>query len=323
VSEAQQRPLGALLVDPPEHQFYCSFLTQGLSLLVVRANEPQIRARAVGLIEGFLARGTCEVVKEFADVLPLSVFLNLVGLPEEDREMLSALTADTVRGADLAAREAAFQMLADYLGPVIEKRRDNPGKDMFSAIATLRVRDRPLTQNEAVGAAIHLVMAGLDTVASMLVFLLAFLARNPDLRRELVAHPERIPPATTEAIRRFPIVLMSRRARDDMMFHGAPLRENDMIAAPTMLYNLDPEVFPDPLKFDIDRRATKVATFGEGPHRCPGAMLGRMEVTVTLQEWLKRIPEFEIVDEAGLNVTGGIVASMDRLHLRWPTARLG
>ena len=319
VAEGDQVPLGALIVDPPDHHFYRGFLDKGMSLLVVRANEAAIRTRAIGLIEGFQARGHCDFVKEFGDVLPLSVFLSLVGLPLEDREMLSAWTADTVRGADLAAREAAFTNLANYLGPVIEQRRATPGDDMFSAIATLKVGERPLTQAEAVGAAIHLCMAGLDTVASLLVFVIAHLARHPELRRQLIAEPQKIPAAVSEGIRRFAIVIMSRRVRADIEFEGVSLKTNDMISAPSMLYNLDPDIYPDPLHFDLGRRVAKVATFGDGIHRCPGALLGRAELTITLQEWLKRIPEFELADEKALKVVGGIVACMEHLPLRWPT----
>lgn len=231
--------------------------------------------------------------------------------------MLSAWTADTVRGADLAAREAGFRSLASYLDPVIAARRAAPGDDMFSAIATLTVDGRPLTQDEAVGAAIHLCMAGLDTVASLLVFVIAHLARHPDLRRRLVAEPERIPAAVAEGIRRFAIVIMSRRVRADIEFEGVNLRANDMISAPSMLYNLDPDIYPAPLDFVLDRKVAKVATFGDGIHRCPGALLGRAELTITLQEWLQRIPDFELVDETSLHVVGGIVACMEHLPLRW------
>lgn len=320
VAEGEQIPLGALITDPPDHAFYRGFLDKGMSLLVVRANEAAIRARAIGLIEDFQARGHCDFVTEFADVLPLRVFLSLVGLPLEDREMLSAWTADTVRGADLAARETAFRSLAAYLDPVMAQRRAHPGDDMFSAIATLKVGERPLSQAEAVGAAIHLCMAGLDTVASLLVFVIAHLARHPDLRRQLVAEPEKIPAAVAEGIRRFAIVIMSRRVRADTVFEGVNLRTNDMISAPSMLYNLDPEIYPEPLRFDLSRRVGKVATFGDGIHRCPGALLGRAELTITLQEWLRRIPDFELADAASLKVIGGIVACMEHLPLRWPTA---
>ena len=313
----QQMPLGALIKDPPHHSEYRNFLNRGLSPRIVRANEPEIRAFAISLIEGFRARGECEFVSEFADVLPLSVFLKLVDLPLEDRETLSTWTAETVRGANLAAREQAFAALADYLAPVIARRRGGPGTDMLSDIANLKVDGHPISDEEAIGAAIHLVMAGLDTVAALLVFVLAYLARNPVERRRLIAEPARVPMAATEFIRRFPIVVMSRRVRSDIEFEGVELKTNDMISAPTMLYNLDPAVFPNPMHFDPERRTITLATFGQGLHRCPGAILGRTELMITLQEWLQRIPDFEIVDEATLKTNGGIVASMERLDLRW------
>lgn len=314
---AGQRPLGALIKDPPAHAPFRRFLNLGLSPRVVSGSEAAIRARAVALIEGLKPRGGCEVVRDFADVLPLSVFLDLVGLPLADREMLAEWTAETVRGANVAAREAAFQGLADYLAPVLAARRGHDGGDMLSAIANLTVDGEPIVADEAVGAAIHLCMAGLDTVASLLVFVLAYLAEHPDERRRLRADRARLAGAAAEFTRRYPIVVMSRRARRDLELGGVRLREDDMVSAPTMLYNLDPDLFPDPLRFDPTRRAPQIATFGHGIHRCPGAILGRAELLITLEEWLARIPDFDIAAREELVTNGGIVASMPRLELRW------
>lgn len=312
-----QQPLGALIKDPPEHSQWRQFLNVGLSPRVVREQEAAIRARAITLIESFQQRGHCEVVRDFADVLPLSVFLELVGLPLADREMLAAWTAETVRGADVAARQEAFQALAAYLAPVLAARRGGKGGDMLSAIANLEVNGALIPQDQAVGAAIHLCMAGLDTVASLLVFVLAYLAQHPDERHALRDDPARLPGAATEFTRRFPIVVMSRRVREDLEFAGTQLRRDDMITAATMIYNLDPELFPEPLRFDPARRTVQLATFGHGIHRCPGAILGRLELVITLQEWLKRIPDFELADATALHTHGGIVASMPALALHW------
>ncbi len=312
-----QQPLGALIKDPPVHSQFRQFLNVGLSPRVVRDNEAAIRARAIALIESFQQRGHCEVVRDFADVLPLSVFLDLVGLPLADREMLAEWTAETVRGADVIARQQAFNALADYLTPVLASRRGQDGGDMLSAIANLVVDGERISNEEAVGAAIHLCMAGLDTVASLLVFVLAYLARHPEERAALLNDPARLQGAATEFTRRFPIVVMSRRVRHDMEFEGVSLKRDDMVTAATMLYNLDPDIFPDPLRFDPGRRTVQLATFGHGIHRCPGAILGRLELVITLQEWLRRIPDFELAPGAELHTNGGIVASMPALELRW------
>ncbi len=139
-------------------------------------------------------------------------------------------------------------------------------------------------------------MAGLDTVASLLVFVLRVSghATPRNVTAATAMMPARLQGAATEFTRRFPIVVMSRRVREDLEFAGTQLRRDDMITAATMLYNLDPEIFPEPLHFDPERRTVQLATFGHGIHRCPGAILGRLELVITLQEWLKRIPDFEL-----------------------------
>ncbi|MBK6658406.1 MAG: cytochrome P450 [Proteobacteria bacterium] len=188
---------------------------------------------------------------------------------------------------------------------------------MLSAIANLEVNGAPIADEQAVGAAIHLCMAGLDTVASLLVFVLEYLARHPHERHALRDDPARLQGAATEFTRRFPIVVMSRRVVADITFADTELRRDDMITAATMLYNLDPEIFPEPLHFDPERRTVQLATFGHGIHRCPGAILGRQELVITLQEWLKRIPDFELANTQPLRTNGGIVASLPALELRW------
>ena len=317
VPEGGQQPLGAFTTDPPDHRQKREFISLGMSPKVVREKEPEIRSLAIALIDGLLERGTCDVVKDFADVLPLSIFLKLIDLPLEDRVMLARWVEDVVKAADLKVREEGFLNLAAYLQPVLDRRRGSDRADMIAKLANLKVNDAPLSPEETVGAAIHLVGAGLDTVASLLAFVLGFLARHPELRRELAEDPSKIDAAATEFIRRFPIVVMSRRVRADTTFEDALLKTNEMISAPTMLYNLDPEIYPDPLAFDLVRKQGKVATFGQGIHRCPGAILGRTELIIVLQEWLKRIPDFEIVDEGAIKVNGGVVAGIEGLDLRW------
>lgn len=310
-------PLGALVLDPPQHGPYRAFLTEGLSPKVVRAMEPAIRTLIAGLVAEIAPRGGCDFVADFADVVPMTVFLRLVDVPVADREKLAGWAAVNTRVSDPAQRDAAARSLRDYLRPVLAARRANPGEDMLSRIVTAEVDGARLSDEAALGACTHLMIAGLDTVASLLGFVMLFLARNPDHRRALVADPSAIPGAVKELIRRFPLVTMARQLRADTVLHGIELREGDMIAVPSMLYNLDAREYADPLAVDWQRPVLSTCTFGNGVHRCPGATLGQRELQITLEEWLARIPDFEVDTTRPVAVQGGIVATVTALHLRW------
>jgi cytochrome P450 len=310
-------PLGAIVLDPPEHAPFRAFLDIGLSPRVVRAQEPLIRTLAIDLIEGFRQDGGCEFIGDFADVLPLTVFLNFVDVPLADRAKLARWASQVTRVTDIAVRDAASRSLRDYLRPLLAARRARPGTDLLSEIVQADIDGRPITDTEAVGACTHLMVAGLDTVSSLLGFVMRFLADNPAHRRFLSEDSRRIAGAVKELIRRFPLVVTSREVREDLDLDGVTITAGQMITIPTILYNLDPEIYADPLAINWNRPVLATCTFGAGVHRCPGAPLGQRETTIVLTEWLARIPDFAVTERDSVRVSGGIVATLNRLPLRW------
>jgi len=314
-----QGQLGALTLDPPEHQPFRTFLNKGMTPNIVAAKKTFVRQLAIDLIEEFVDRGNCEFISEFADILPLTVFLDLVELPFDDRKNLGAWVEQTTREPEPAGRVEAMQNIAAYLKPYLDTRRLHPGADMLSAAATADINGRPISEDETLGATIHMMMAGLDTVSSMLGFVMIFLAQNPEHRRTLIDNPALISRAATELGRRFPTVTMVRQARMDIETLGVTMDKGDMIALPTAFYNLDPAIYEDPLSLDFSRRVKQVLTFGNGVHRCPGAALGHTELVIVLEEWLKRIPDFSVVPDTKLPVCGGTVAKILELPLTWET----
>ena len=310
--------LGALNYNPPEHADFRILVNRGLSAKVIRDLEPDIRALTVDLIEGFRARGHCDFVPEFASILPLSIFLQMVDIPLAERAKLQALTHETTHPSEDFDPEEFLGRFWSYLLPLVRERRAAPRGDMISDIAGGTVFGRPLTDDEAVGACMHLMIAGLDTVAAFVGFMMKHLAEHGEQRRRLIEHPEEIGPAIMEFLRRFPMVTGIRKVAQDFEFDGVRLRAGDMIALPTILTNLDEAAYPDPLKVDFSRPAGNQTTFGNGIHRCPGAPLARLEVRILLEEWLKRIPEFEVDPTKPVKYAGGYVGTILSLPLRWP-----
>jgi cytochrome P450 len=313
----EQVPMGALTLDPPEHQPFREFLNAGMTPKILGGRNNFVRNLAREITLSLAPAKRCEYISQMGDVLPLAVFLDLVDLPISDREKLGALTESTVRDPDPGKRVAAMDGLAAYLEPHLNARRGADGEDLLSRAVNATIEGRPVTEAEAMGASIHLLMAGLDTVSSLLSFVMLFLAQNPEHRQALVDKPDLIPAASLELIRRFPIVTMARQARGDFALEGTEFRDGDMVAIASHLFNLDPSIYERPLEVDWNRQVNKTLTFGHGPHRCPGAVLGRNELAIGLQEWLRHIPDFRLEEGAEVSVCGGTVAKITKLPLVW------
>jgi cytochrome P450 len=271
----------------------------------------------IELIEGFKARGECEFISEFAQHLPIAIFMKIVDLPDSDRAMLTHWAEIAMRGETDEARVGALMQFVGYGLQKTKERRLDPGSDMFSAIAAAKIDGEYLDDDTMGGMVLLMLTAGLDTVASMLGFFALFLSRNPSHRRQLIDHPELIPNATEELLRRFPIAILGREVVEDYEFNGVKLRAGDMVVMPSQLDGLDDRRFDNPETVDFSRKVPAHATFGGGTHRCMGAMLARTELRIFLEEWLKRIPDFEVQSGAEVQVQARSVATVTSLPLAW------
>jgi hypothetical protein len=108
-------------------------------------------------------------------------------------------------------------------------------------------------------------------------------------------------------------VTVGRLAREDLEAHGRRVPAGDRVILPFAAANRDPAVFEDPDELQIDRRRNRHLTFGSGAHRCLGSNLARLELRVTLQEWLKAMPQFHLADGARIQWSGGQTRGPERV----------
>ncbi len=306
-----------LQIDPPNHKQYQLLIAHAMSPRAVAPLADRARALAIELIEGFKDRGECEFVVDFAQHLPIAIFMQLVDLPASDRPLLTGIAEAMLRCDSPETRGEAAMKLAGYGLQKLHERRVKPGSDLISSLAQARIDGELLDDRTLSGMITLLLLAGLDTVASMLGFFARFLADHPAHRHALIEHPELIPNALEELLRRFPVAVLAREVARDVDIDGVTLKAGDMVVAPTPLAGLDGHKFNDPETVDFHRARPMHATFGGGAHRCLGAMLARAELRVFLEEWLPRIPDFAVKPGAEIHVSARSVATLTSLPLVW------
>lgn len=310
-------PLKPLQLDPPEHMKYRALLMPALSPKAVSNLAIGARALAIDLIEGLRPIGACDFVKDFAEHMPIAIFMAMVDLPQSDRAMLLDIAGGIVRPGSPEERTEKLTRLREYGMARLQERRASPGDDLISVLGAAQVDGALLDDDTLAGMLTLLMLAGLDTVASMLTFFAMFLARNPAHRHQLVADPSLVPNAVEELLRRYGISVIGREVLADIEFSGQSLRAGDMIVTSVSLGNLYPGSVDDPLAVDFTRNQPRHVTFGGGPHRCMGSMLARVELRIFLEEWLQRIPDFQIAPGVELDVQVGAVATIRALPLIW------
>jgi cytochrome P450 len=252
--------------------------------------------------------------------MPIAVFMSMLDLPPEDRPGILAITDRIIRPDVPETRLQGFADLADYTMAKVRERRAAPADDLISQLTRASMAGRPLRDDELQGLMSVLMLAGLDTVASMLTFITRFLALNPAHRKDLRARPQIMTEAIEEFLRRMAMVNLTRELAHDTELGGVMLKQGDLIVAPTALANFPNEAASageDWLKVDFNRPRIVHTTFGAGAHYCMGSSLARAEIRIFLEEWLARIPDFKIAEGAVLEVKVGAAAMMPSLPLVW------
>jgi cytochrome P450 len=311
------RGFSPIHLDPPEHAVYRKLMQRALSNKTVTDMMPGIRAAAIELIETLKPRRSCDFVADFAFQLPTAVFLRLVDLPESYHAgVKSRVTGIVDAGSD---KGRLFAEIADHLAPFVQERAQNPGTDLISWMSRQEVDGAPVTLDRLHSMTTLMLIAGLDTVANTFGFIARFLADHPDHRNWIHEHPRRLDNAREEMLRRFPVVIAgtARLCVEPAQIGPAAVAANDQIIAVPAMMNFDEATFPDPLRVDFERRIPSTCTFGQGPHRCLGASLARVQLNIFIEEWLARIPDFRVSRTTPPQFEPGVTASYDRLMLEW------
>lgn len=316
------------MLDQPAHNKLRRVLNPYFSPAAVKRMEPMAHDRASALIEEVAAKRSCDFVAEFAIRYPTDLFLAHLGLPTSDGEMFVPWVEDIFGGFfgadEQAARrseEAAANIMAYFADAVEDRARHpkDPTTDLVSRLLEAHIDGELIARSDILTICLTLMTAGLDTTRSGLGYILYHLARFPDDRHRLIQHPELWPKAIEEALRAYGLIIggNGRLVTRDIDFHGAPMKQGDMVWIGNTSASRDPRMYDNPDEFDLDRpKLNRHLAFGAGPHRCIGMHLARSEMAIALREWHQRIPDYRVADGAPLSERGGQL-SLKRLPLEW------
>lgn len=314
-------PMPPITFDPPDHSRYRAVLNPYFAKRVIEGTyQPRAREIISGLIEGLRTKGHCEFVNEFSFVAPLMIFWDFVNLPYERREEFLTWGRHAAGYGTDADRVAAYRSVQAYLGQLLDERLEDPGDDIFTGISRWRDNPRFKDRSEIIGMAELVFFGGQDTVASQIGFAMLRLAERPELQQRLKDDPEVIPAAVEEFLRRHGLSNTGRLVRQDVERKGARMKAGDMVMVMNSLSGIDERAYPDAFTVDFDRGPVPHNSLGNGPHKCVGQHLGRMELRIFLEEWSRRMPVTRLDPDkpAPASHTGPVIG-MDHLYLAWDT----
>ena len=285
--------------DPPLHTWTRRLVLPTMSPARVAEYEVFTRELCHRLVDDVLARGEGDAAAEYAQQIPVRVIGHILGVPEEMSATFTEWVRDVLEFAhDPERRRRGVVGIITYLQGAIEERQAEPQDDFITELLHSEHDGEPIGIPVVMGMCALLLIAGIDTTWSSIGSTMWHLAMHPDDRRRLVAEPELMPTAIEEFLRAYAPVTMARRLIEDKEYKGCPMKAGERVLMNFPGANRDPEVFPDADKVILDRQQNRHLAFGAGIHRCAGSNLARMELRVAVEEWLSRIPEFEVVDPA-------------------------
>lgn len=312
--------------DPPEHTQLRKLLSRAFSPRRIGDLESEIRKITTEYLDPFVGSGGFDYVADFGAKLPMMVIGTLLGVPDEDRDQIRRWTDEMMHRApgetdNTQRMNDVRERLWGYFGRYVSERRSSPRDDMVSDLIEAElVREdgsaRRLEDVELLSFIGLLSGAGNETVARLLGWAGATLARFPAERAKLVANPALIPNGVEELLRfEAPSPVQGRWVTRDVELHGQTVPAGSKILLLTGSAGRDEREYSDPDRFDVGRKIDRHLTFGYGIHFCLGAALARMEGRIALEETFRRFPQWNVDWERAAMVHTSTVRGWEKLPI--------
>ena len=291
--------------DPPDHTRLRGLVSKAFTPRVVEGLRPRIQQIVDGLLDGVTARGSMDLIEEFAYPIPVIVICEMLGVPVEDHERFKGWSLDIARGLDLIwlgpesevgrRSVAARQSLAEYFRGLIAQRRAAPRGDLLSGLIAAEEAGDKLNEVELLATCILLLIAGHETTVNLIGNGTLALLRHRDQLQRLQRDPG-LTASAIEELLRFdgPVQRTARIPSEDIVIGGRTIAKGEMLMPFIGAADRDPVQFPDPDRLDIGRADNRHIAFGWGIHFCLGAPLARIEGQIAISTLVRRMPKLEL-----------------------------
>ncbi len=293
-----------LFRDPPDHTRLRRLVTAAFTAQAMRGLRPAIVEIADDLLTamGHQAPGRIDLMQSLALPLPIRVIGELLGVPAESRERFTSLTMPIFDTSAPDEMDRARQELTELLRSIVAAKREEPAGDVFGHLVHLRDNGDRLTEDELLGTAFLLIVAGYETTVNLIANGTLALLRNPAQLAAVRADRSLLPSAIEEALRaESPLNTATVRFTSEPVdVDGIEIPARQLVMIALLGANHDERQFDDPDSFNVHRTDNRHLAFGHGIHHCIGAPLARMEAEIAFEGLLSRFPQIELAADEPL-----------------------
>ena len=300
---ARMLGLWLIFMDPPEHTRLRKLLNKGFSPAAIEGLRSQVEAIVDEMLKPLQHGAEVDLMREFANPMPVRIILEMLGIPQELRDIFVnwSRAIAVFRGSPertvAQARDAqdALIALTDFFRKTVAERRRNKGNDLISLLIDIEEEGEVLTEEELYAQCIALLFAGHETTRNLIGNGMYTLLRHPQETAELREKPEIIRTAVEEILRyESPVQLTARVLKEDVEICGQHIPRKWSVLCMLGAANRDPKRFRDPNQLDLKRLNNQHLAFSAGPHACIGGQLARLEGQVALLNLVQRFPEMKL-----------------------------